>query len=209
MAFEAVLALLAVAVLIAGSVFDGRFRRRRGGWRKGGRAVAPRRPELVAVPAGEPFDAASQLRAVTGAGFRPRRLMSPSEARVFAALEDELAALGRGWRAMAQVCLGEVLSAPDGAAFGAINAKRVDMLIVAADTMPIAAVEYQGGGHYQGDAPMRDAVKKEALRQAGVGYIEVMAGDTPATLRDQLRRLVELQDGRDHAEAPNVTAANV
>lgn len=31
-----------------------------------------------------------------------------------------------------------------------------------------------------------DAVKKEALRRAGIGYVEVVAGDTPA----ELRRLV-------------------
>ena len=36
-------------------------------------------------------------------------------------------------------------------------------------------------------AAARDAVKREALRRAGVGYGEAVAGDTPA----ELRRVVE------------------
>ena len=35
-----------------------------------------------------------------------------------------------------------------------------------------------------------DAVKKEALRRAGIGYVEVVAGDTPAELRRVVERLV-------------------
>ncbi len=37
----------------------------------------------------------------------------------------------------------------------------------------------------------RDAVKKEALRRAGIGYVEVVAGDTPAELRRVVERLVQ------------------
>jgi hypothetical protein len=36
----------------------------------------------------------------------------------------------------------------------------------------------------------RDAVKKEALRRAGIGYVEVVPGDTPAELRRVVERLV-------------------
>ena len=32
-------------------------------------------------------------------------------------------------------------------------------------------------------AAARDAVKREALRRAGVGYVEVVPGDTPTKLR--------------------------
>jgi hypothetical protein len=74
---------------------------------------------------------------------------------------------------MAQVSLGEVLSSPDARAYSAINSKRVDMLIVSRRGDPIAVIEYQGHGHYQGTAAARDAVKKEALRRAGVRHIEV------------------------------------
>ena len=47
-------------------------------------------------------------------------------------------------------------------------------------------IEYQGSGHHLsgGAAAARDAVKKEALRKAGIGYHEVVAGHTtPPTSR--------------------------
>lgn len=41
----------------------------------------------------------------------------------------------------------------------------------------------------------RDAVKKEALRRAGIGYVEVVAGDhTPAELRRIVEKLVQRAD---------------
>ncbi len=41
-----------------------------------------------------------------------------------------------------------------------------------------------GGAHFKGAhaTAARDAVKKEALRRAGIGYVEVVTGDTPAEL---------------------------
>jgi hypothetical protein len=36
----------------------------------------------------------------------------------------------------------------------------------------------------------RDAVKKEALRRVGIGYVEVVAGDTPAELWRVVERLI-------------------
>jgi len=42
--------------------------------------------------------------------------------------------------------------------------------------------------HYQASAAARDAVKKEALRRAGITYHEVVAGQTTPM---ELRRLVE------------------
>lgn len=93
-----------------------------------------------------------------------------------------------GWQVMAQVSLGEILSCRDRDAYGCINAKRVDLLLVDADCQPRHAVEYQGGAHHQGAAAARDAVKREALRRAGIGYHEVVAGHTTP---GDLRRLVE------------------
>lgn len=62
-----------------------------------------------------------------------------------------------------------------------------------ADCRSIHAIEYQGGAHYKGAhaTAARDAVKKEALRRAGIGYVEVVAGDTPAELRRVVERLVQ------------------
>lgn len=129
-------------------------------------------------------DPAEQLRTVIGANFKKRRLLSKSEARVLYAAERAISEARLPWRVMAQVSLGEVLSSPDTRAYAAINSKRVDILIISNSGAPIAAIEYQGTGHYQGSAAVRDAVKKEALRKAGVRYIEV----TPEHNLDELAR---------------------
>ena len=140
-------------------------------------------------------DAADQLRTVMKAEFKPQPLLNKSEARLFKAVEKMVIELAPpGWQVMAQVNLGEILRCEDKAAYACINSKRVDLLIVDADCNPLHAIEYQGGAHFKGAhaTAARDAVKKEALRRAGIGYVEVVAGDTPA----ELRRVVETVDGK-------------
>ncbi len=139
-------------------------------------------------------DAADQLRTVMRAEFKSQPLLNKSEARLFKAIDRMVIDLAPpGWQVMAQVSLGEILQCEDKAAYACINAKRVDLLIVDADCKPVHAIEYQGGGHYKGAhaTAARDAVKKEALRRAGIGYVEVMQGDTPAELRRVVERLVQ------------------
>jgi hypothetical protein len=94
---------------------------------------------------------------------------------------------------MAQVSLGEVLSSPDARAYGAINSKRVDLLIVSRSGDPIAAIEYQGHGHYQGTAAARDAVKKEALRKAGVRYIAVTPESSTEDMARKISRIAQAE----------------
>jgi Protein of unknown function (DUF2726) len=130
---------------------------------------------------------AQQLHAVSEAKFEKRRLLGLSEFRVFQIIEEDVAAARRGYRVFAQTSLGEVLKSPDDDAYGSINSKRVDILIVDRGGWPVAAVEYQGRGHYQGTAAGRDAVKREALRKAGVSYIEVLPGDDPDQIRYRVR----------------------
>lgn len=137
----------------------------------------------------DPTDAAEQLRAVMASTFTAKRVLSRTEAQVMAATEAAIADAGLPWRVLAQVSLGEVLDSPDRLAFNAINAKRVDLLIVSALSDPLAAIEYQGQGHWQGNAPARDAVKKEALRKAGVRYIEITPDHKPADLHREIARL--------------------
>jgi uncharacterized protein DUF2726 len=134
------------------------------------------------------LDAADHLRIVMGADFMTRPLLNKGEARVFRELDRIVISCNPGWQVMAQVSLGEILRCKDGDAYSCINSKRVDLLLMDEDCEPRHAIEYQGGAHYQGTAAARDAVKKEALRRAGIGYHEVVAGHT--TLSD-LRRLVE------------------
>jgi hypothetical protein len=133
-------------------------------------------------------DAADQLRIVMGANFTIQPLLNKSEARVFKELDRVVISCNPGWQVMAQVSLGEVLRSKDAEAYSCINSKRVDLLLMDEDCRPRHAIEYQGGAHHQGTAAARDAVKKEALRRAGIGYHEVVAGHTTPS---ELRRLVE------------------
>ena len=133
------------------------------------------------------MDPGRQLNAVMGASFATRKLLSSAEYKVFKIVEDDIAAERRGYRVFAQTSLGEILSSPDDNAFHSINAKRVDILIVDQWGWPAVAVEYQGSGHYQGTAAARDAIKKEALRKAGVRYVEVSESDNAARIRSRVR----------------------
>lgn len=135
-------------------------------------------------------DSASQLRHVMAADFQRAKVMNPSEYRVFAIVEAEARAF-RGHRVFAQTSLGEILHSEDDLARRSINSKRVDILVVGRSGYPAIAVEYQGGGHYQNDAAARDAVKKEALRKAGVEYIEITSAHSGDEIRQLVRSAIE------------------
>ena len=164
------------------------------GTRSGPASVTRSSAPQLAAP--RTSDAADQLRIVMGADFSARPLLNESEARVFKELDRIVLSCNPDWKVMAQVSLGEILRCADPQAYGCINSKRVDLLLVDEKCRPRHAVEYQGLGHYQGNAAARDAVKKEALRRAGIPYHEVLAGQTlPSELRRLVQRLVEKSPG--------------
>jgi hypothetical protein len=139
-------------------------------------------------------DAADQLRTVMKADFKPQALLNKSEARLFKAIDKWVIEMRPGWQVMAQVSLGEILRCEDKAAYACINSKRVDLLIVDADCKPLHAIEYQGGAQFKGAhaTAARDAVKTEALRRAGISYVEVVGGDmSPSELRQIIEKLVQ------------------
>jgi hypothetical protein len=194
----ALLVLLAIGamlgVMVERAVEAADRERRKAYWRgrnhrKGTRDAA----EPKAAPSKEPEVraaefAADQLKAVMRANFNPRPLLNRPEGKVFKALDELVIARNPGWQVMAQVCLGEFLGSEDKDAYFAVNAKRVDFALMDPECRVRHALEYQGAGHHQGSAAARDAVKKEALRKAGIGYHEVVAGHTTA---GELRRMVE------------------
>ncbi|MCX7676997.1 MAG: DUF2726 domain-containing protein, partial [Alteraurantiacibacter sp.] len=116
--------------------------------------------------------------------------LNKSEAKVFKALDAAVLNRNPRWQVMAQVSMGEFLSSDDEEAFRAINSKRVDFALMDDSCQVRHALEYHGSGHHlsEGNAAARDAVKKEALRKAGIGYHEIVAGHTTPT---ELRRLIE------------------
>jgi len=189
------LAAFVVALKWLEAKFTPKKRRRwQGGSRWGKSQGGQFQPRHDPLPGRAP-DAADQLRTVMKAEFKAQPLLNKSETRLFKVLDKMVTEMAPpGWQVMAQVSLGEILRCEDKAAFGCINSKRVDLLIVDADCNPLHAIEYQGGGHFKGahTTAARDAVKKKALRRAGIGYDEVVAGNhTPAELRCVVEKLVQ------------------
>lgn len=195
------LVVIFLAGVLAGMVLECFLsRKRRQAWRQRNRArwarqrsggdilsglwVAPK--PVSALP--KPTDAADQLRIVMKANFTIQPLLNRSEVRVFKELDRMVIGCNPGWQVMAQVSLGEILRSKDADAYSCINSKRVDLLLVDENCLPRHAVEYQGHAHHQAAAAARDAVKKEALRRAGISYHEIVGGQTTPS---ELRRLVE------------------
>lgn len=116
-------------------------------------------------------DPADQLIAVRRADFTSRPLMNKSEFRRFCWIEDW--ARDRDHRLFAQVSYGEIIRSDDREAHASVNAKRADFVLVDADGLPALVIEYQGGGHHQGNAAARDKVKRAALAKADVPLLEV------------------------------------
>ncbi len=137
-----------------------------------------------------PYD---QMEAIAQVGFQTVKLLNSEEARILPILERLCREVGEGHRVMAQTALGEVIR-PTGdagrtaldAAYASINSKRLDFAIIDRFGHLKIAIEYQGGGHYGTGAFLRDAVKREAVRRAGVAYIEVQKGDTPKLVKDRI-----------------------
>ncbi len=95
---------------------------------------------------------------------------------------------------MAQTSLGEIIrpsntkgtALDQEQAYAAINSKRVDFAFFDRFGRAILVVEYQGSGHYASTSFIRDAVKREALRKAGVAMIEVPETPDHGLLRAQI-----------------------
>jgi len=141
-------------------------------------------------------DPLNQIDAIHEVRFEVQNLLNASESRLLPVIEETLAEIGKGHRVMAQTSMGEILRPVKTSgtrqarkdAFASINCKRLDFAVFDSRGWLVCAIEYQGDGHYQGKAFMRDAVKREVVRKAGVTWIEVKPGDRPSELGDALRR---------------------
>ncbi len=170
----ALVLVFCAGLLLGAVVFERRLGRHRGSTRRW-RSVS------------DVTDIGVQLHAVMAAPFEKQKLLNWSEFRAFRVIEAELVAFHRGYRIFAQVNLGEILRSSDDTGYRSINSKRVDILVVDRGGWPVLAVECQGAGHYRGNAAARDAVKKEALRKAGVQFMEVGLADTQDQIRTHVR----------------------
>jgi uncharacterized protein DUF2726 len=139
-----------------------------------------------------------QLEAISTARFERKPLLNRAEARLLPLLEATVSQTGQGHRVMVQTCMGEVLRPLDDhisvrakkAALASIDSKRLDFAIVDQRGLLVCALEYQGSGHYLGTAVLRDAVKREVLRRAGVPFIEVPDRFDPTEIEATLLRIL-------------------
>lgn len=182
--------LIAIAVVIFLAV-RGKQKRKKGQYRPAPTQKPEWRDQRPAPEyKREETTAERQLNAVRSSEFRKRPLMNKSEYSVFCKLEKLLSASHCGYRVFSQVSLGEILGSDDKQAYLAINSKRADFVIIDWSGHPIAVVEYHGSGHFQGDAVVRDAVKREACASAGIAFIELTASYSDADIKaisDSLR----------------------
>ncbi|RUO97552.1 DUF2726 domain-containing protein [Hyphomicrobium sp.] len=139
-------------------------------------------------------DPKKQLEFVSRVEFERQPLINKSEFQVLLVLEEVVRSCGRGHRVMAQTVLGEFLRPKPGGgaeadlAYRSINSKRADFVVVDSRGYAVLVVEYQGSGHYQGTANLRDAVKREAFRTAGLTLLEVMPGFSKADVAARVRQ---------------------
>ena len=157
----------------------------------GGEAVPPQ-PE-ASKRLGDPT---AQMEFISKVDFKPRPLLNRSEYRILRILEEVSQDIPGGHRVMAQTSLGEVLApqmasgskAARDLAFRSINSKRLDFLVIDGYGMPVLAVEYQGHGHYNDRTFMHDAVKREAVRKAGIRFLEIPAEYDAKDLENEIRK---------------------
>lgn len=143
-----------------------------------------------------------QLAAISAVGFKTVPLLNRDEARLLPIVERAVRKHGDGHRVMAQTSLGELIR-PAGAngdtpagrdAYASINSKRLDLAIINRFGHLVAAIEYQGSGHHQGNAFLRDAVKREAVRRAGVPYLEIAETFDPDEVARRVRDAIAPAD---------------
>jgi hypothetical protein len=146
---------------------------------------------------------AQQLEAVTRetVTFSASRVMGRGEFELFRTVlgvtRQPLPTGSYPFYVFPQVSLGQIIhtAAPSDwqadQAHRAINSKRCDLLIADRHGNPVAVLEYQGAGHnIGGTADRRDRIKRIALERAGVRYVEIRDGATPAAIQQIIRDLL-------------------
>jgi hypothetical protein len=141
-----------------------------------------------------------QFEAVSGQGvtFYRRKVMNRGEYELFRAA---LSVTGQPqptgsfpFYVFPQVSLGQIIGTETQQAYRAINSKRCDLLVADRQGNPVAVLEYQGSGHnIGGTAQRRDEIKRMALEQAGVRFVEIRNGATQAEIQKILRDLLTKQ----------------
>lgn len=184
------IALIVATCLLAAAFGARMFRGRRRGRRPGWTAL----PGATLQDIHDLRDPLRQMDAIAQSAFECVPLLNREEARLLPILEAAVREVGDGHRLMAQTSLGELIRPSPNLgttetrrrAFASINSKRLDFAVINRYGYLVLAIEYHGSGHYHKQSFIRDAVKREALRKAGVPTIEVPERFKSADLRADL-----------------------
>lgn len=189
------LALVALVAFFVWKLLTFLFPKKRSGHRwRNDRWSKKRRPALYPVdsPVAPLSDPKVQMEAVANSAFVKQRLLNREEFRLLPLLESIIEELDQGHRLTIQTSLGELIRAKaeseeiQNRAFASINSKRLDFGIVDRAGYLAVAIEYQGSGHYHATSFMRDAVKREALRKAGVQLLEIHKDLSPEKVKSEI-----------------------
>lgn len=136
----------------------------------------------------------NQLRFVSEASFVKKAIMSKEVYHVFTIVEQFMREKSQGHRVLPEVPLGAILwcndYSGDHRAFKSINSKRLDIGVIDKFGKPCLAIEYQGGGHWRGNAEGRDAVKRLALEKAGIPLVELFPQENAEAIRAKIAAII-------------------
>ena len=155
-------------------------------------AALARRALMGPAPrGGRRLSVRQMLRAARASDYEPAPILNRPEKALFAQVEDIVRREMPGCRVMGQVALSEVVR-PAGRSVHARHAteavlgRSLDMAVVDRRGHVLRAIEYQGAGHHQGSAAIRDEIKAEILAKAGIALVAVPQVWERGWLRAQL-----------------------
>ena len=114
--------------------------------------------------------------------------MNGEELELFVQLEKLIYNNKMDYRLFSQVSLGEIIYSNDRSAFYCINSKRCDFLVTDKFGEALVVIEYHGSGHFQGNSPYRDEVKRLALKKASIPTVEVLFGYNWIDVKNDLKK---------------------
>ncbi len=137
---------------------------------------------------------AKPLDAIAASRIELSKLMNGSEYRIWHILQNILAERQNAPMLWTQVPVGEVLYVASGTGTEAeqrrarqeLQCKRFDFALTDKSGRLLVAIEYQGTGHWQGNATYRDAIKTAILRQADIPLLEILPDDSRAEIAGRI-----------------------
>lgn len=144
---------------------------------------------LIRQPKPDLSDPDVAIKFVQANSYSIRPIMNKGAYQVFRITERYFKEINQGHRVIPEMCMGAVLQCSNQEGFSSINSKRLDIGVINQIGNLILAIEYNGSGHYQGNASGRDAVKRMALNKARVPLIEIIPDDDDARIIEKLKRV--------------------